>query len=210
MVSWGERPVGAEEITQELPPVRRRVYGRIYEPILRGQPEGVHRYVGRTTQTIHQRVHGRGGHTSPDDVARNPWKANILPGRAGYRQLELVYETGLGEEEDKRALARAEAFWIDRLRPDLNEVRPVRPRTAPSPQRTTGRVSVRRRPSGRKIFLFVLITVFTALAAVLLTSMHLPWPAVPWVGSPLIGVLLAWRVFWSYMRMANRMKRSLR
>lgn len=210
-MTWDGRPAGAEEITQELPPQRREVYGRIYELILRGQPEGVHRYVGRTTQTIHQRVHGRGGHTSPDSVARDPWKAAILPGRAGYRQLEVVYRTGLGEDEDKRALARAEAFWIDRLRPDLNEVRPVRPRVTEQPvRRRSTPAPARRRVSGRKVALLSLMAIFTTLAAFLLTAMHLPWPAVPWVGSPIIGTLLAWRVFWSATRKARRIRRALR
>jgi hypothetical protein len=66
----------------------RPIYGYVYELILAGQSDTDHSYVGMTTTTIHRRVHGSSGHASATDVARDPWKAGILPGRAGYRCLE--------------------------------------------------------------------------------------------------------------------------
>jgi hypothetical protein len=193
----------------------RPVYGRVYEVVLRGQPEAQHSYVGKTTQTIHQRVHGSSGHTCAADVARDPWKAGILPGRAGYRLLETVYDTG-DPAENARALARAESFWIDRLRPLHNDVRPVRPigevRTAvrrqPRPSRTIVRATRRRRRKfGKPIALLALVALFTFLAAWFVVAMQLPWPQAPWISSPVIGLALGWTVFWRIHRSVRRILR---
>lgn len=192
----------------------RPVYGRVYELRLRGQADADHSYVGLTRQlTIHRRVHGPSGHTSPDDIARDPWKARILPGRDGYRQLEVVYSTG-DPAEDERSLRRAEAFWIDRLRPIHNEVRPVRPFgdrpaprpvTAPRPRRA---VAVRRRRRSAKPYvLAALILTFTFLAARMVVAMQLPWPAAPWIAAPTLGVALGWTVFWRVHRAFRKLLR---
>lgn len=198
----------------------RAVYGRIYELILRDQPPGSHAYVGKVTAptTIHQRVFGKSSsaHTSPESVARDPWKAGILPGRAGYRQLEVVYDTGDPAEND-RALRRAEAFWIDRLRTIHNDVRPVRPaggRSRPRPHRPTvprrAPLVARRRPRrklAKPITLCLLVIAFTYLSARLLLAMQLPWPQVPWVGAPVLGLALGWTTFWKLHRSIRRLLR---
>jgi hypothetical protein len=134
----------------------------------------------------------------------------ILPGRDGYRCLEIVRSTGDCAEND-RVLRRAEAFWIDRLRPVHNDVRPVRPPgeriprsrrppAGPAPNRIAGR---RRRKLGKPLGMLALIAAFTYLSALALLMMQLPWPQVPWVGAPVLGVALGWSAFW-------RMHRALR
>jgi hypothetical protein len=197
------------------PAPRRKVYGYVYELITGDPVDGEHPYVGMTEQTIHQRVHGPGGHTSRESVARDPWKARIRPGRAGYRCLERVYDTGDPAEND-RALRRAEAFWIDRLRPTHNTVRPVRPpahETQPPKRRPAApRPPARRRrrvPARALVFLFVALT-FSLIAgravAYVTTAGH--WsPAVPWIVGPVVGAFLAWRVFWSAHRSLRKLMR---
>lgn len=198
----------------------RAIYGRVYELVLRGQPPDSHAYVGKVTAptTIHQRIFGRSAsaHTSPDSIARDPWKAGILPGRAGYRLLETVYDTGDDAEND-RALRRAEAFWIDRLRPTYNIVRPVRPAGSPPPQsrrprRTSParRQSVRRRPRrklAKPITLALLIAAFTFLWGRMLFMMELPWPQAPWVGAPVVGIATGWALFWKLHRAVRKILR---
>lgn len=198
----------------------RTVHGRVYELVTRDQPPGSHAYVGKVTAptTIHQRVFGKSSsaHTSPESVARDPWKADILPGRAGYRLLETVYDTG-DEAENDRALRRAEAFWIDRLRPLHNVVRPVRPagERGSRPQRKRGPNPPTLRPRRRKprrklakpITLFVLISAFTYLSGRVLIMMDLPWPQVPWVGAPMLGLALGWSTFWKLHRSIRRLLR---
>jgi hypothetical protein len=193
----------------------RPIYGYVYELILAGQSDTDHSYVGMTTTTIHRRVHGSSGHTSAGDVAHDPWKAGILPGRDGYRCLEIVRSTGdMGE--DDRALRRAEAFWIDRLRPVYNDVRPVRPAgeriprsrrppASPAPNRIAGRR--RRRKVGKPIALALLIAACTYLSARGLLMMQLPWPQVPWVGAPVLGVALGWSAFWRVHRALRKLVR---
>lgn len=198
----------------------RAVYGRVYELVLRGQPDAQHSYVGKTTQTIHRRVHGPSGHTCAADVAKDPWKASILPGRAGYRLLETVYDTG-DPEENRRALARAEAFWIDRLRPLHNDVRPVRPigdlRAAkprhypgpipPRPARSPARRARRRGSRVKPLALLTLVALFTCLAAWFIVAMQLPWPQAPWIASPVVGLTVGWATFWKLHRSVRRLLR---
>lgn len=194
----------------------RPIYGYVYEVILAGQSDDDHSYVGMTTTTIHRRVHGPSGHTSVADVARDPWKAGIRPGRDGYRCLEIVRSTGDPVEND-RALRRAEAFWIDRLRPLYNDVRPVRPpgERAPRPRRgRSGRPSTPRRPArrrrrklGKPIALVLLIAACTYLSARGLLMMELPWPQVPWIGAPVLGVAFGWSAFWRAHRSLRRLFR---
>lgn len=197
----------------------RPVYGYIYETILRGQADGEHSYVGMCTTTINRRVHGPSGHTSPASVARDPWKAGISPGAAGFRRLEVVRDTGDPAEND-RALRRAEAFWIDRLRPVHNDVRPVRPpvtakqppRRRPRPVREPARRSPRerrrvRRTRGRIALLVTLLAVGIYLSARVLVAMQLPWPAAPWVGAPAVGSALAWIVYEKITRTIRKLTR---
>lgn len=169
---------------------RRPVYGRVYE-LITGDPwDGAHPYVGlvRAPRTITARVneHRR-------DVDRYPWKAHILPGRAGWRQLEVVYATA-DPSADEASLRRAEADWIDRLRTTHNDVRPVRPpvnQVQPAPRAARPAAKVRRRARRRvpvrPIAALALMALSTWLAAWFVLAMRLPWPAAPWVASPLLG-----------------------
>jgi hypothetical protein len=214
--SWGAVPAHDGD-TQEIPRQApgREVFGRIYELILDGQRADEHSYVGKTTRTIHQRVHGRGGHTSAASIAKDPWKARILPGRAGYRQLELVYCTGEGLAADKAALARAEAFWIDRLRTVHNDVRPVRPPEPikpPRPSRRRPAPTARRksrRSSGKLTALLLLFAVFTSVVAYVLMTAQAS-PPVVWVVSPAVGTLISWKIFYAAHRKAQKIRRALR
>jgi hypothetical protein len=193
--------------------VSRPIYGRVYEVFTMTQPPDSHAYVGMTTQTLHERVHGRSGHASPESVAEAPWKAGIRPGRAGYRLIETVYSTG-DPVEDGRLLRRAEAYWIDRLRPIHNVVRPIRPpgRPVPRPPRVKRpaprRDAVkRRRRSPKPHFLAAFVVIATYLAARLIVAMELPWPAAPWVGAPTIGAVIGWSVFWRLHRAVRKVLR---
>lgn len=204
-------PWPSDDDTQPIPEParpsgRRRIYGRVYELFVQDQAPDGSEYVGMTTRTIHQRVHGASGHTCPADVARDPWKAGILAGSAGYRQLEVVYETGEGERADDAALRRAEAFWIERLNPRRNDVRPVRPRpgVAPRPARRPVRPTKRpaRRPVSRlamvrTVGFFLLALGLTVASGRIVSMMELPWPAAPFVAGPVIGAALSWRIVWA-------------
>jgi hypothetical protein len=197
--------------------VTRPIYGYVYETILRGQTDAWHSYVGMTTTTIHQRVHGRSGHTSAPAVTKDPWKAGILPGRAGYRCLEIVRSTG-DCAENERALRRAEAFWIDRLRPVHNDVRPVRPagevRRKPTSADASQRVSARSAPRRRRkpiraraVLCALIVAVSIALVARFVVLMDLPWPAAPWVAAPVLGGAFGWTFFWRIHRAWRRLTR---
>ena len=191
---------------------RREVYGRVYELITGDPRDGEHPYVGMTRQTIHQRVHaGRNAHTSAQSVARDPWKARILPGRAGYRLLETVYATD-DDAADARELRRVESFWIDRLRTTHNDVRPVRPPVHErGPVRVRRRTAVQRRASrrtrGRVVSLLLLVAAFTFLAVRAILLMQLPWPLAPLAGLS-VGTALGWAAFdWldrRYRRLVRR------
>lgn len=183
----------------------RAVYGRVYELNLSNPgPDEEHAYVGMTIGPIHGRVHGRqeSAHTSAASVAKSPWKARILPGSAGYRQLEVVYATA-HPDEDERTLRRAEAFWIDRLRPTYNIVRPVRPfadellpvQPKARPVRTVRR-RARRRVPARAVLCILSMLLFTAGVAWFVVAMRLPWPQAPWIAAPTLGAFLGWSAFW--------------
>jgi hypothetical protein len=233
-VSWGPDeptvrltpPADPWAHTQEMPtvpqerPRRRQIFGRVYETIETGQRDAEHRYVGKTEQTIHQRVHGPSGHTSQTSIARDPWKANILLGKAGYRLLENVYDTGDPAEND-RALRRAEAFWIDHLRPTRNVIRPVRPpstappppRREPRPRRAPRRISMaeerkRRRVRVRLIVLSLIVVACAYAVARAVMLLHLPWPAAPYVAGVTVGGLLGWRIFSALLTFYRKLARS--
>lgn len=201
--------------TGEVPVVlRRRVIGRVYELILADRSDDRDTYVGKTEGTIHQRVHGKqsSAHTSSESVAKDPWKARILPGRAGYRLLENVYDTGSPAENDC-ALRRAEAWWIQRMNPRHNDVRPVKPvgqHARATPVRPAVRRTARpRRSIVKPLALLVLVALFTYLSARVLVAMQLPWPAAPWVGAPGAGVILGWYCFEHSHRAARRARRKV-
>ena len=167
---------------------RRRVYGYVYE-VFTSRPDidGEHPYGGQTTTTIHQRVHGPNGHTSAASVAKDPWKARIKPGRAGYRCLKVIYATG-NPGDDQVRLDMAEAFAIDQLKTTYNIKRPIRPAGEPVPQPPRPREPVRI-PWRLVGFLLVWIA-FTTLAGRALAAGHAPlWLA------PLVVLLPAWFVF---------------
>ena len=234
-VSWGRhsaddprRTIREEIFQHDAGPVGpRRIIGFIYEAMLRDKPDTYHAYVGKcegaTEAAVTKRFHGRSpsAHTSPQSIAKDPWKADILPGRRGYRILERVRDTGDDREND-RALRRAEAFWIERLRTEHNVVRPARPadgrprRPTRAPQ-AAARPAPRRQPTARRPpkqskvgALVFLIVGFTALAAFLFHLLQLPWPAVPWVGSPVIGLTLGWNTYVSAHKKARQARRLLR
>jgi len=205
----GQMPAGGWPVApMDSLPSRRPVIGYVYE-LFTADPvqDSEHPYVGKTTQTVHQRVHGRGGHTSPAEVAKSPWKGRIRAGRAGYRILERVRDTGEGDAANDAALARAEAFWIDRIRPKYNGPRPVRPpqhEAGPGPAAKPARqptltevrqLAAHRRARRRLISFAVLCTAFTWLALRLVLAMNLPWPAAPWIAGPAVGVFLGWIAF---------------
>jgi hypothetical protein len=207
-------------------PTSGKVYGRVYELFTtRPDLDGEHPYAGKTRKTIHQRVHGRSSsaHTSAQSIEKDPWKARIRPGKAGYRQLEVVYATG-DDAADERELRRAEAFWIDRLNTTHNDVRPVRPpvhrqpagtgRTARRATRPTVRPPSRQQLAERKarararrrVFAFLfLVVVATYFAAEFVVALRLPWPAAPYVAAPVVGTFAAWPVF----RFLDRARRYL-
>lgn len=224
MTSWGSDeetirfrppvdpwPEARDGWTEEFPttpapaPGRRRVYGYVYELITGNPQDGPHPYAGQTTTTIHQRVHGRGGHTSPASIAKDPWKARILPGSAGYRCLKRIYSTG-DPEADQIRLDLAEWIAIDELKTTHNEQRPIRhagDRPSRPRPRAVGRPVPRRtrRPFPFRAILFLALTaVLTYLAARVLVAMQLPWPAVPWIGAPVFGLWLGWATFWRLHR----------
>lgn len=188
-----------------------RIYGRVYELLLRGQSPDTHVYVGKVKAptSIKARVFGSSAsaHTSPQSIARDPWKAGIV----SYKQLEVVYATGDPTEDDK-ALRRAEAYWMDRLKTTKNIVRPIREAGRATPPRPTRAVPVRemarrRRRNGRTFAVLALAVMLTALTARVIVAMDLPWPAAPWVVSPAVGTLAAWHVFWRLHREFRRLTR---
>jgi hypothetical protein len=213
---------------------RRPIFGFVYELKTRGQAPGTSAYVGKcvgpTPKAVQERVHGSSAsaHTSAQSVARDPWKADILPGRDGWRILERVYVTG-DPEADEAALRRAEADWIDRKKTIHNGVRPVRPfgeqprpvprhRVAPQParprpvsareqQRRAREAARRRRTAWRVVAVLLLAAVFTYLAARVVVNMHLPWPSVTWWLPPAIGVALAWVTFWRTSKAVKKLTR---
>lgn len=207
--SWGERPEERDDPEfRERAAAHREVFGRVYELITGDSQDGPHPYAGQTTQTIHQRVHGRGGHTSPESIAADPWKARIRPGRAGYRCLKTIYATG-NPGADQVRLDMAEAFAIDELRTTYNKQRPIRQPGRPAPRPAQGRIG-RRRPRrlpGRLLGFLTLAGFFTYLAARVVAGMDLPWPAAPWVVSPMAGVLLGWLTFWKIHRSVRKILR---
>jgi hypothetical protein len=198
-VSWGDE----EEVRTRTPvdpwpavPVdpmpatgRRRVYGFAYE-IFTSRPDidGEHPYAGQTTTTIHQRVHGPNGHTSPAEVAKSPWKARIKPGRAGYRCLKVIYATG-DPGADQVRLDMAETFAIDQLHTTYNIVRPIRPPADVRQPRKPATVHTVPKPHGRMVGFLLVWAALSLLAGRVAAAGHLPiW----WAAG---AVVIAWPVF---------------
>lgn len=205
-------PISAQP---QQPSRYRQVYGRVYELITGDPQDGPHPYVGKTVQTLHQRVHSsRNAHTSPESITKDPWKARILPGRAGYRLIETVYATG-DPAEDERTLRRAEAFWIDRLRPTHNQVRPVRPpvhEQAPPKIRPAKRrpaLTATARAGRRRMLTFATMAVVaTVFFAVQFAQVAWDEPATPWIAAPVCGVGLAWAAYFAARNTVRRIKRK--
>jgi hypothetical protein len=209
---------GHDGLTQEFPAARRQrrqVYGRVYLLITNDPRDGLHPYVGQTTTTIHQRVHGPNGHTSAASIDRDPWKARILAGRDGYRQLKVIYATD-NPGADQVRLDMAEAFAIDQLKTTHNDQRPIRTGSSAvaAPRRpvrsSARRAPARHRPPARLFVFLALAAFFTYLSARLVLAMELPWPAAPWIVAPTVGIVLAWQVFWWLHRNTRRLTRHSR
>jgi hypothetical protein len=76
------------------------------------------------------------------------------------------------------------------------------------PARGTRRpVRRRRRRVGKAIALVLLIAACTYLSARGLLMMELPWPQVPWVGAPVLGIALGWSAFWRAHRALRKLVR---
>ncbi len=214
---WADRGGDTAEIPVRQPR-RRAVYGRVYEVFTtRPDIDGPHPYAGQTTTTIHQRVHGPNGHTSPGEVAKAPWKARIKPGRAGYRQLKVIYASG-DPAADQVRLDMAEAFAIDELRTTYNTQRPIRspgtprpvrprPASRPLPARAVAAQRRRVRVRFRMAALLALVLFFTYLSARVAVAMRMDSPAFPWVAAPIAGVAMGWSVFWYLHRAFRKLTR---
>jgi hypothetical protein len=210
---------------------RRPIFGFVYELKVRAQEPSTCKYVGKcegpTPKAVAERVHGTSGsaHTSPQSIAKDQWKADILPGRDGWRILERVYATG-DDEHDNERLRRAEADWIDRKRPTENTVRPVRPfgaRPHPKPRvierprrpaayrpptaRELKKRAQRRRARAKAMLLAVLALAGIVAVTWVINAMRLPWPAVTWTAGPAIGAALGWMAFEWLLNAARKVTR---
>lgn len=209
MVSWGPdatRPYRLRDDPREQ--VRREIFGEptadarvvvgfVYELVLEGQRPGEHPYVGKvmgaTKAAVTRRVHGNqsSAHTSLQSIARDPWKSRILSGTKGYVVLEVVRGTSGDKAENDRAVRRAEAFWIDRLNPTYNDVRPVRrEKPAPVSKRPVAKSRSTRKPWRPAWGFLFLVALFTIGAAWLLAPAG-SW--IPWAGAPVLGLSLGYR-----------------
>lgn len=203
LVGQTRRPIGPQP---RYTGVKGSLFGYVYELILDDQPDDITEYIGKSEQTMAERMRG---HRSAEDLARYPWKARIKAGAAGYRILERVRCTGEGYEADRRALLRAESDWIDRRRPIENGPRPVRPRKAERPRESRREAARRTGPAKRRtradiartrrlirlVSYVALVFACTALAARVVLAMELPWAWAPWAVAPVAGGLGALWVF---------------
>lgn len=236
MVSWGPEPEPGrladdprEQVRREIferpaPRGPRPIVGYVYEAILRDQPPGQHAYVGKcmgsTEAAVSRRFFGpqASAHTSPESIKRDPWKARILPGRKGYRILERIRDTGLGDRENDLAVRRAESFWIDRLRTTFNDVRPVRPpltETPPPARRSRPAVQRSRRRSrptrkGPVLLLLLATVTYTAMLGWFIHAMQLPWPIVTWGLPPALGLLFGFRTLARAVKAQRKIGRLLK
>lgn len=183
--SWD--PLGGEA----GPAARRPVYAYVYELITGDPQDGPHPYVGKAKDP-RERVYGRRptAHTSRQSVAKDPWKARILPAPHGFRTLETVPATG-DPIEDERTLRTAEAYWMRKLKATHNDQRPAydaagRPvsrRLTSPPAPRPGRVAPRRTQQVRSLaflglFLLALVLLVRLCLAGGLTGAPL-WLAPP-------------------------------
>jgi hypothetical protein len=226
---WPTAPLfGDVDPTLTMPvagPAKGTIYGLVYELVLTGQPDDQTTYIGKArwqgsaARTMAVRMRG---HRSAEDIARDPWKADIARGAAGYRVLERVRCTGDGSAADEAALRRAEADWIDRRRPLHNDVRPVRPRVGSAPIPHPLRVAARpvrpaRRPTPadrrarRNASLFLALSVILTLVAFrVVAAGAAPGSVAPWVASPIVGVIGAGWLFLSARSKLRRITRGKR
>jgi hypothetical protein len=220
---WPTAPLAEPTLTIPTVSAKGTIYGLVYELVLVGQPDDQTTYIGKArwrgsvARTMAARM---SGHRSARDIARDPWKANIAAGAAGYRILERVRHTGDGASADDRAVRRAEDDWIDRRRPLYNDVRPVRPRagSAPLPAPPKVRpVRVRRpltvadRRARRNGWLFaVLSVVIAALTFRVVAAGATPGSAAPWVSAFIAGPIGGGWLFLSARAKVRRITRGRR
>jgi hypothetical protein len=191
-------------VARKLP--RAAIYGEVYELITtRPDLDGPHPYVGKA-KNAYRRVNGPGAsaHRSLRSIEKDEWKARVPPGHAGFRILEQIPATG-DDAADEQRLRLREAYWIDRLETTYNDQRPKyehgnaralrRPTSAPRATGPSKAEVARQRAQGRKrrrvLGFAVLFMMATALAAMLIVHMALPWPAAPWTVSPVLGLVAA-------------------
>lgn len=197
----------------------RRPFGAVYCVQTPADPD---KYVGKAGPRKR-----RDGGTSPCAPARRveehrrnqPWGHEISPGRAGYRVLEWVLESGHGRAYDEANLRYREAVWISRVNPTENDVRPipVPPEQAlahkpapvmppvPAPvRRTTAAPRRRRRVPWFRLVSFAGWVVFWA--AILIRPLSAsPYPWAPWALGPALALVLAWCCLWRVRRWWDRL-----
>ncbi len=196
---------------------RPRLYGVVYELVLTDTPPDVCEYVGKARNMKTRMAATGSGHRSARSIAKDPWKARIRPGAAGYRILERVWSTG-DDRLDEAALRRAESDWIDRRSAKRNDVRPVRPRVheAPPrpvktvPRRTVAQQRAATRARRRGFGFLLLFAAYAGLLARALSATPWPWPPTPWVVSFGAGAFFAWATLWWCVRTARRLSRGFR
>lgn len=193
------------------PAPTRRIYGVVYELVLSGQRTDETSYVGKA-KSMRARMAATGtGHRSPSSIAKDPWKAHILPGRAGYRILERVPATG-DKHADEAALRRAESDWIDRRRPTYNDVRPVRPRVHEAQPRKRPARQQRARSRARRgwLTLLVVAVLYAIPLANVLSVVLAAWPIAPWIATPVIATMFAWSTVRAFFCFTRRVARGFR
>ncbi len=208
-----------EPAPQTMAAARRSMTHPLFGAIYCGQTAtDPDKYVGKSgprTARDGRRVQCSPGRRVDEHRTDKPWGGELLPGRAGYRVLEWVEESGHGRAYDEANLRYREALWIQRINPTENSVRPV----PVPPEEALQRVAVRTqreaaRPSGgaartkpvawlRTVAFLFWTVLYTAGAAWLLALGVVPW--LPWVGAPAIGVVLGWTTLWEIRRKYDRL-----
>lgn len=193
----------------------RRLYGVVYELILTDTPPDICEYIGRTRDLRRRMATTGSGHRSPTSIARDPWKARIRPGAAGYRILHRVYSTG-DERVDAELLKIAESDLIDKRNAKRNDVRPVRPRVhearrrpARQPIRRTAAQSRAAARAKRRLIALAFLAVLFAIPVGNVAA-AMPQPEAPWVAVPTVAPVLAWLTMWWCIRTARRLSRGFR
>lgn len=201
---------------------RQEVYAYVYELVTGDPQDGSHPYVGKAKDP-RERVYGRRptAHTSRQSVAKDPWKARILPAPHGFRVLETVPATG-DPIEDERTLRTAEAYWMRKLKATHNDQRPAydsagrpvsrrltTPRPA-APARRARRTSASRRVQRARgcaflsLFLAALFVLIRVCLAGGLSGVSL------WVVAPVSALFVAVYAFGRLDRLLARIQKGVR